>query len=89
MYSGYDRYCILYRAQLDEGQLRLMTTLTNSSVMSIRNKTTLGKQSRIQSFYTRGQTFDDIDSTTSQLQTTPVTTAAMTTAVVSTYIDYP
>lgn len=86
VYSAYYRSCMLYRAQLNEGQLRVMTTLTNSSVMSIRNRTIPGNQCR---FCSGEDIFDDdIVSTTSPLQTTAGTTASMTTAVVSTYIHY-
>jgi hypothetical protein len=41
-YNGYNQYCSLYFAQLEEGQLQLMTMDTNSSVISFKNKTLPG-----------------------------------------------
>ena len=89
MYSGYDRYCILYGAQLEDGQLRVMPILTNSTVISIRNKSQVtGKSRRIARIHFKFIYFDNIDPTTTSLQTTDVTSALMTTAVVSMFVHH-
>jgi hypothetical protein len=36
-YNGYYQYCVLYSAYLQEGQLQLMATDVNSSVISLKN----------------------------------------------------
>lgn len=41
-YNGYYQYCLLYFAQLYEGQLKLMTTDSMSSVIYFNNKTISG-----------------------------------------------
>lgn len=42
-YNGHDRYCVLYLAYLQEGQLQAMTIDANSSVISLSNITFPGK----------------------------------------------
>jgi hypothetical protein len=42
-YTGYNQSCSLYFAQLEQGQLQLMTIDTNSSVITFRNITIPGK----------------------------------------------
>ena len=46
-YNGYYRYCILDSASLQEGQLRIMTIESKSTVFNLRNMTSFGNDQHV------------------------------------------